>query len=113
MQRQPTPQQLDAVYRVNGAVGPTLEDVVGASVPFVATTAFLRRGLIGGGSVDRTVVLEPALRVMYDNQLRGSRPNLPLPSFGPQLPDSFSPGLDQYLVTLTAGGRCASCHGAR
>ena len=96
----PTAAQVDSVYRLDGCVGPTMEQVIGASLPFVATQAFIRRGL-SAGAVDRFITSEPPLRFMYQNQTRGSRPELPPPAFGPQVPDTLTPGLDNYLVSLT------------
>ena len=110
----PTPAQAGAVYGLDGCVGPTMEQVMGASLPFVATQAFIRRGL-GAGAVDRFIATEPPLRFMYENQTRGSRPSLPPPGFGPVVPDTLSPGLDNYLVSLTAvaaaGQSAAACPG--
>lgn len=108
----PTPAQAAAAYRMDGLVGPTMEEAIGASLPFRATSAFIARAL-GAGAVDRTVLTEPPLRFLYQNQLQGSRPNLPPPAVGPLVPDTLSPGLDNYLTslaTLAAGCGC-SCGG--
>ena len=96
----PSAAQAASVFGLDGCVGPTMEQVIGASLPYVATTAFIRRGL-SAGAVDRFITSEPPLRFMYQNQTRGSRPELPPPAFGPTIPDTLSPGLDNYLVSLT------------
>jgi hypothetical protein len=85
-----------------------------ASAPFLATQAFIRKGLglnSSGGAVDRTMSLAPPMRFTYDNQFPGTRPPVAMPSFGPIIPDSVSPGLENYLsslLTLQTPGPCGS-----
>jgi hypothetical protein len=83
-----------------------------ASAPFIATQAFIRKGLglnSSGGAVDRTMTLAPPMRFTYDNQFPGTRPPVAMPSFGPIIPDTISPGLENYLsslLTLQTPGPC-------
>jgi hypothetical protein len=72
--------------------------VAEASLPFAATTAFIRRG-IGAGAVDRCISTDTPVRFMYTNQLAGSRPPLPYPGLGPVPPDTLTPGMDNMLMS--------------
>ncbi len=80
---------------------PQLGPAAADSLPFVATQAFLRRGL-GAGAVDRCITLDTPVRFMYTNQLAGSRPPVATLGPGPAIPDQISPGLDAWLMTTAA-----------
>jgi hypothetical protein len=101
-------------------------EAIMCSAPFLATQAFIRRGLgVGsrGGAVDRSIASEPPVRFIYQDQFPGSRPPVAMSSFGPILPETLSPGLDNYLTSVLysqAGARVGTgnavppegtCHG--
>jgi hypothetical protein len=96
-----------ALFRGDGTLGPSAADAIGSSLPFVATQAFIRRGLglgVVGGPVDRYITSEPPQRFMYNDNFAGSRPPVYAPGFGPQIPDTLTPGMDNYLTSVVYPG---------
>jgi hypothetical protein len=90
-----------------GAADPTLEQVLAASTPFIATQSLLKRATDATGAIDRSIIVEAPLRFLYNNP--GYRLATPAPTMSPVTLEgnSITPAQEYYLLqTSCFGGLC-------
>jgi hypothetical protein len=92
---------------LNGAIDPSVEDILGASSPFIATNQMLRRASSSKAAMDRDLILPPPMRFLYQSPLY--RPAVPAPTMSPFVGDNgpMTPGQEFYISTIS----CDSVNG--
>jgi hypothetical protein len=92
--------ELMKAMMLNGAVDPSLDDIMSASAPYVANAAMARRALLAQSSLDRNMIMEPALRFLYQAPLY--RPAVVTPTMSPMVADTngLTPGQENYLMSI-------------
>ncbi len=87
---------------LTGQVDPSAEDVLAASAPYVATAEMARRAIAAQGALDRTMIIRPATRFLYQNALY--RPAVATPTMSPFAGDNgLTPGQENYLMSIGCG----------
>jgi hypothetical protein len=83
---------------LQGAVDPSVEDIMALSAPYVGTAETVRRALSAQRSMDRSVINQPPMRFLY--QSLTPRLPVPKPALSPFVAEfnQITPGLE-YLMT--------------
>jgi hypothetical protein len=83
---------------LQGAVDPSVEDIMALSAPYVGTAETVRRALAAQRSMDRSVINQPPMRFLY--QSLTPRLPVPKPALSPFVAEfnQITPGLE-YLMT--------------
>jgi hypothetical protein len=84
---------------LTGAADPSLEQVLAASTPFIATQGLLRRSTDAQGAIDRSIIVEPPMRFLYSNP--GYRLATPGITMSPVVTEGapITPGQEYYLLS--------------
>ena len=93
---------------LTGAADPSLEQVLAASTPFIATQGLLRRSTDAQGAIDRSIIVEPPMRFLYSNP--GYRMATPGVTMSPVVTEGapITPGQEYYLLqTGCFDGQCS------
>jgi hypothetical protein len=94
---------------LTGAADPSLEQVMAASTPFIATQGLLKRSTDAQGAIDRSVIIEPPMRFLYQNP--GYRMSTPGITMSPVVTEggSITPAQEYYLLqTGCFDGQCST-----
>ena len=94
---------------LTGAADPSIEQVLAASTPFIATQALLKRATDASGAIDRSIIIEPPMRFLYNNP--GYRLATPGVTMSPVVAENsaITPGQEYYMLqTGCFDGQCAS-----
>lgn len=94
---------------LTGAADPSLEQVMAASTPFIATQGLLKRSTDAQGAIDRSVIIEPPMRFLYSNP--GYRMSTPGITMSPVVTEggSITPAQEYYLLqTGCFDGQCST-----
>lgn len=83
---------------LTGTVDPSIDDVMGASSPFIATSAMIRRATASQAAIDRATVIETPLRFFYQPPLY--RPATAMPTMSPIPGDNMTAGQQFYYQSL-------------
>jgi hypothetical protein len=93
---------------LTGAADPTLEQVMAASTPFIATQSLLRRATDATGAIDRSIIIETPMRFLYNNP--GYRMSTPGITMSPVVTENsaITPGQEYYMLqTGCFDGQCS------
>ncbi len=93
---------------LTGAADPTLEQVMAASTPFIATQSLLRRATEATGAIDRSIIIETPMRFLYSNP--GYRMSTPGITMSPVVTENsaITPGQEYYMLqTGCFDGQCS------
>jgi hypothetical protein len=99
-------RRVDAIKKamfLQGRVNPTLAEVLEASAPMVATQDLIKRAVAAQTAVDRSAVLQPALRFLNANQLY--RAPTPAAVMSPPQ-DGMTPGQENYYMQIACNSPC-------
>ncbi len=85
---------------LQGAVDPSVEDIMALSAPYVGTAEMVRRSLAAQRSLERSVINQPPMRFLY--QSLTPRLPVPKPALSPFVAEfnQITPGLE-YIMTET------------
>jgi hypothetical protein len=89
---------------LTGRVDPTIEEVFGAAAPFIATKAIIQRAVASQGAVDRSIIIQPALRFVYASPLY--RTAVPQPTMSPVPTDNMTPGQEAMYTSIACTPLC-------
>ena len=93
---------------LTGAADPSLEQVLAASTPFIATQGLLKRSTDAQGAIDRSIIVEAPMRFLYSNP--GYRLATPGITMSPVVTEGgpITPGQEYYLLqTGCFDGQCS------
>jgi hypothetical protein len=91
---------------LSGQIDPSIEDVLAASAPYVATAEMARRAIAAQGALDRSMIMRPATRFLNQNPLY--RPAVATPTMSPFVGDNgLTPGQENYLMSIGCGAQDA------
>lgn len=84
---------------LEGAVDPSIQDVLAAAAPFQASRNMLLRAVTAQDQLDRTMVNRPPTRFLYQNPLY--REATPVPTMSSIVQDNMTPGQQYYLQSIS------------
>ena len=86
---------------LNATSDPSVEQMMGASSVFNATSLQIQRSIAARSAVDREMIISTPLRFMWQPPLY--RPAVPMPTVGVVLQNDVTPGLAFYLQSIACG----------
>jgi hypothetical protein len=86
---------------LNATSDPSVEQMMGASSVFNATSLQIQRSIAARSAVDREMIISTPLRFMWQPPLY--RPAVPMPTVGAVLQNDVTPGLAFYLQSIACG----------
>ena len=81
-----------------GTVDPSINQVLDASAPFIATSSAIRRAIAAQSSVNNETIIQTPLRFMWQSPLY--RPAIPMATMSPITSDLMTPGQAFYLQSI-------------
>ena len=81
-----------------GTVDPSVDQVLDASAPFIATSSAIRRAIAAQSSVNNETIIQTPLRFMWQSPLY--RPAIPMATISPITSDLMTPGQAFYLQSI-------------
>ncbi len=90
---------------LEGAVDPSIEDVLGTASPFQASRNMLLRAVTAQDQLDRTMVNRPPTRFLYQNPLW--REATSVPTMSSIVQDNMTPGQQYYLQSISCAAQNA------
>jgi hypothetical protein len=97
-----------AQMMLTGKVEPSLDEILGASSPYIATAALIRRATAATAALDRQIILQPALRFVYDSPMY--RPAVSMPAMT-LTTDSMTPAQEAYYLEISCDPPCGQADG--
>lgn len=83
---------------LSGTVDPSINQVLDASAPFIATSSAIRRAIAAQSSVNNETIIQTPLRFMWQSPLY--RPAIPMATMSPITSDLMTPGQAFYLQSI-------------
>ena len=98
-------KELLKTMMLQGAIDPSIEDIMNASSPYVGTAEQARRAMSAQREMERSIILPPPLRFLYQGPL--DRPAVVAPTMSPLIGESgpITAGQDYMLTTMACANQ--------